>query len=136
MVRILLQAHVGNILVHQLSVLIKDFQHIGFPEDHEGHLCSTDQLNPVDICMGIAKGMVQPGQTRNLLIGGKQSSFLWLNPASIFHEDIVHPILPGRHGQGIGFLGEIAVKAGADSQDVIRHEHQTDFNCIRHNREA
>ena len=53
-----------------------------------------------------------------------------IDAAALVPEQRVHPVRPCGRGQHVRFLGHAAVKAGAQTHDLVRHEHDLDVRAV------
>ena len=72
------------------------------------------------------------------LAGGKSDGLVVLGDLSrkrlhagaLALEQVVHTVFPGGGHQDVGFLGQLVVKAGADTDDLVGHEANFDIRVV------
>ena len=72
------------------------------------------------------------------LAGGKSDGLVVLGDLSrkrlhagaLALEQVVHTVFPGGGHQDVGFLGQLVVKAGADTDDLVGHEADLDIRVV------
>ena len=62
----------------------------------------------------------------------RQDCVCRFHPSSAAFQEIIHPVFPCCHHKAVGFLREIAVKSGPDTQDGICQKKNADFHTVCH----